>query len=326
MTEKTLRDIVEALHGKRVLIVGDVMLDEYVWGEVRRISPEAPVPVVTIQQRTYRPGGAGNVAANIASLGGTPVLIGVVGQDSMGSQLELALSEMKMETADILIPLSDRPTTVKSRVVAHNQQILRLDTETNLPISEQVEDAILAWAGQHVGRVDVCVISDYAKGMMTDRVCRGIIEKAIDHRVPIVVDPKGHDYRKYAGATVVTPNIHEAIDDYDGSRTTNLDLDQRVAHLLGLLAGASILVTQGAQGMSLYRHGRHTIHIPANARNVFDVTGAGDTVVGTLALALAAGASLEQAACLANFAAGVVVGKLGTAIVARDELLEAIKE
>ena len=325
MKDRTLQDILAAFPGKRVLVIGDVMLDEYIWGEVRRISPEAPVPVVKTQRRTYRPGGAGNAAANIAALGGLPLLCGVVGQDAMISQLVQALAENGVTINDGLIPSPDRPTTVKSRIVAQDQQMLRLDIETQQPISSHVEDAVLAWCKQHIDRTNVCILSDYAKGVLTGRVCQEIIGLVRSKNLPVVVDPKGQDYCKYAGATVVTPNAHEAAIATNHLTNAPFDLGHTAQYLLDQLAEASLLITQGAEGMSLYRHGQPRLHIPAKARNVYDVTGAGDTVVATLALALAAGAALEQAAHLANLAAGIVVGKFGTATVTRDELLAAIQ-
>ena len=325
MKDRTMHDIVAAFPGKRVLIVGDVMLDEYIWGEVRRISPEAPVPVVKTQRRTHRPGGAGNVAANIAALKGVPLLCGVVGQDAMASQLVQALAENAVSINDGLIPSPDRPTTVKSRIVAQNQQMLRLDTETQQPISGHVEDAVLAWCKQHIDRAAVCLLSDYAKGVLTGHVCQGIIRLARYHNLPAVVDPKGQDYRKYAEATVVTPNVQEAAIAANYLTNAPFDLGHTAQYLLDQLAGARLLITQGAEGMSLYRHGQPRLHIPAKARNVYDVTGAGDTVVATLALALGAGATLDQAAHLANLAAGIVIGKFGTATVTCDELLAAMQ-
>ena len=325
MKDRTLQDILAAFPGKRVLIVGDVMLDEYIWGEVRRISPEAPVPVVKTQRRTYRPGGAGNVAANIAALGGVPLLCGVVGQDAMASQLVQALAENAVSINDGLIPSPERPTTVKSRIVAQNQQMLRLDTETQQPISGHVEDAVLAWCKQHIDRTNICILSDYAKGVLTGRVCQEIIGLVRSRNLLVVVDPKGQDYCKYAGATVVMPNAHEAAIAANHPTNAPFDLDQTAHYLLDRLRGASLVITQGAEGMSLYRYGQPKLHIPTKARNVYDVTGAGDTVVATLALALAAGAMLDQAAHLANSAAGIVVGKFGAATVARDELLAAMQ-
>lgn len=319
-----LREVTASFEGKRALIVGDVMLDEYIWGEVRRISPEAPVPVVETRRRSYRPGGAGNVAANIAALGGEALLCSVAGDDMMASVLAEALAAEGVTCCEGLIRASERPTTVKSRVIAHSQQMLRLDTEVNSPLSAESEHAVLACCARLLPEVDVCVLSDYAKGMLTGRVCREIIALARQNNVPVVVDPKGQGYERYAEATVITPNTHElgvAVNRLPG---VPLDVAQDARLLLAELGQAALLVTRGAEGMSLFRHERETLHFPARAQHVYDVTGAGDTVVATLALALAAGASLDHAAPLANAAAGVAVSKVGTATVSREELLQVL--
>jgi rfaE bifunctional protein kinase chain/domain len=322
--QDTSHDIISAFSGQSILVVGDVMLDEYIWGDVRRISPEAPVPVVETRQRTYRPGGAGNVAANIGALGGLPLLCGVVGADPPAEQLAQALALDRPGIVVGLIRSPSQPTTVKSRIVAHGQQMLRLDTEANRPIPPEAENMVLAWCDQRMAQATACVLSDYAKGVLTERVCRALIELARARGLPVVVDPKGRDYGKYAGATVVTPNTHEAAVALGLAPGAMLDADRAAEALLGLLPGTSLLITHGAAGMSLYRAGQPRVHIPARTRPVYDVTGAGDTVVATLALAVAAGAPLERAAVIANAAAGIVVGKVGTATVALDELRDAL--
>jgi D-beta-D-heptose 7-phosphate kinase/D-beta-D-heptose 1-phosphate adenosyltransferase len=300
--------LIERFADQRVLVIGDVMLDEYIWGEVSRISPEAPVPVVNVLRRTYRPGGASNVAASIAALGGTPTLIGVAGADQMAESLRQALRDVGVGQSELLV-VADRPTTVKSRIMAHNQQMLRCDIEVTSPIEPALEDVLLAQVRAHLATATVCVLSDYAKGVLT--------------AVPVIVDPKGTRYERYAGATVITPNLNEAA---LAAQITIHGLDQleEAAHVLsGRLRGSAVIITRGAEGMTLFQTGAAPLTVPARARAVFDVTGAGDTVVAMLAVALGCGASLPAAMQLATVAAGIAVGKLGTATVSQDELLAA---
>lgn len=302
-----------------VLIVGDVMLDEYIWGEVRRISPEAPVPVVEALRRTYAPGGAANVALNVAALGGLARLGGLVGQDYAAGQLRAALELPRLNTEG-LIPEPGRPTTTKTRVVAHSQQMVRVDSEQRHPIDGVQEAALLQWAEANMASVGACVLSDYSKGVISPRVAQSVIALANRHGKPTIVDPKGTDYAKYRGATLIKPNLHET------ERVLNRDIrgDDALLNaardLREILAGSALLITRGAEGMTLFETQDSAVHIPQKSRDVYDVTGAGDTVVSTLALALACGSGLEQAARLANLAGGIVVGKLGTASVTSDEL------
>lgn len=319
MKDKALLDILANFPGKRVLILGDVMLDEYIWGEVHRISPEAPVPVVEIQRRTYAPGGAGNAAASTAALGGQAILAAIVGQDTQATVLREALSGYGVE-GDGLITVPDRPTTTKTRIIAHNQQVVRADYEECKPLVPQMEDVLLAWVEKHLGEADALLLSDYVKGVITPRIAEGVIGLAREADKPIVVDPKGRDYRKYRGATVVTPSTKEARLALNHLLNPPDDLLEMGQQLLTLLEGSAILMTRGPEGMTLFDFGHQAVHIPAMARHVYDVTGAGDTVAATLSLALAAGATLERGARLANTAAGIVVSKVGTATVTLDEL------
>jgi D-beta-D-heptose 7-phosphate kinase/D-beta-D-heptose 1-phosphate adenosyltransferase len=321
MSYRGLQDIVTALPGKRVLVIGDVMLDEYIWGEVRRISPEAPVPVVEARRRTYIPGGAANTAANVVSLSGQAMLGGVVGRDHQASRLSEALQVGGIESLGLIVD-EDRPTTTKTRIVAHSQQVVRVDSEACTPLAAELEDTLLQWAERCIGRADACILSDYNKGIISARLATDVIRLARQAGRPVVVDPKGTNYSKYRGATVVTPNIYEAQRAIDSEVDDEQGISGVGQRLLDILGGAALLITRGAQGMSLFTKGAPPLHIPANARNVYDVTGAGDTVVSMLALALAADASLEQAVDLANHAAGIVVGKFGTATVSLTELSE----
>ena len=322
MQDKVLRDLAVRFTGKRILIVGDVMLDEYIRGGVRRISPEAPVPVVEFYQQTHVPGGAGNTAANVRSLGGESLLGGVVGRDLQGETLRETLRRGGV-TVDGLIVDADRLTTTKTHIVAHNQQLVRIDRERREPLSAAREDDLLRWMEKEIARADACILSDYAKGVVSARVGELIIRLARLAGKPVIVDPKGTNYAKYRGATVVKPNLHEAERFLNREIGDDASLNEVGRHLTEILDGSAVLITRGPQGMSLFRTGMAPVHFPSVAQAIFDVTGAGDTVISTLALALAAGAALEQAAHLANWAAGIVVGKVGTTAVTLEELLNA---
>lgn len=319
-------NLIERFRDTRVLIVGDVMLDEYVWGDVRRISPEAPVPVVEASRRSYAPGGAANVATNVAALGGRALLGGVVGTDYPATQLRQVLSQSGVDLAGF-VEESDRPTTTKTRIVAHSQQVVRVDSERRHPLGAEAERALLAWFEAQIEGAGVCILSDYNKGVLSPTVTASLIAIARRAGRPVIVDPKGTDYAKYRGATIIKPNIHEAERAANREIRDTNDLQEVAHYLADLLEGCAVLITRGADGMSLYQNGSADaapIHIPSVQRNVYDVTGAGDTVVSTLALALANGAPLAQSARLANFAAGIVVGKLGTATVTAEELVGAL--
>jgi len=306
-----------------VLIVGDLMLDEYLWGHVNRISPEAPVPVVEVQRRSFTAGGAANTAANVASLGGSAIIAGIVGDDAEGARIRDLMAGLGIDTSAIATD-STRPTTTKTRVVAHSQQMVRIDHEQLGPLSDAVEVELLAQLESQLTRVRAAVVSDYGKGVITPSLCERFLALARAAGVPVVVDPKGTDYRKYRGATVVKPNQLETGKVLNRELRTTAEVEQAGRELLNFLgAGSSVLVTRGAHGMTLLEAGRPAVHVPAQAREVYDVTGAGDTVAGTLALALAVGGTLELACRLASFAAAVVVGKVGTATCALAELESA---
>jgi D-glycero-beta-D-manno-heptose-7-phosphate kinase len=320
--------VLDTLTKQSVLVVGDVMLDQYVQGTVRRISPEAPISVVEEESVSYFPGGAGNVAANLASLGATVYMVGGIGDDHSAERLQLTL-ERKGVNVSGLVSLGERPTTTKTRVVAHSQQMLRIDRERIEPLDREEEDFVLSAIDDLIKKVGACVLSDYAKGVLTPRVCQKIIEQAQVLKIPTVVDPKGKHFDKYYGATLITPNLDEAkqaISVLNGAADIELRSDQDIeTFAVKLVAryGSAMLVTRGAQGMSLLKSDGSVFHIAAEARHVYDVTGAGDTVVALLALGLASGLSLEAAARLGNWAAGIVVSKLGTASVTPEELQQA---
>jgi rfaE bifunctional protein kinase chain/domain len=320
-----VRALLRAMHGRPVLVLGDVMLDEFIWGRVARISPEAPVPVVEVTHESLHVGGAGNVARNVRALGGAVTLAGIVGRDSAGEKISAELAACGVEAA--LVRAADgRPTTVKTRIIAHQQQIVRADRECSDDLPAQLEDEIIACVRAALPRCAALVLSDYQKGVVTPRVMRAVLPAARRRGVPVLVDPKVRHFALYRQVDVITPNQLEA-EQASGVRLRNdADLTLAAERILRLLRCKAVLITRGEHGMSLFRRDRRPAHVPTFAREVFDVTGAGDTVIATLALALAGGVSLEEAAVLANCAAGVVVGKVGTATASPEEVLAAVEE
>ncbi len=300
----------------RVLVVGDVMLDRYWFGDVNRISPEAPVPVVLVRRAEERPGGAANVARNIAALGGRVSLLSVIGDDEPGRALEALLAGSGVDVS--LHRDAELSTTVKLRVVGHQQQLLRIDFE-RAPSKEVLAEKLGEYE-KLLDEADAGVLSDYGKGGLA-HVTR-MIGLAREHGKPVLVDPKGAEYERYRGATVLTPNRSE-FREVAGRWTDEADLATRARKLREDLGLEALMVTRSEEGMSLFT-ATETRHEPTRAREVYDVSGAGDTVIATLSLMVAAGASLASAMRVANHAAGIVVGKLGTAVVHREELLESL--
>lgn len=307
--------MLEKLKQVRLLVVGDVMLDRYWFGEVSRISPEAPVPVVKVERIEERLGGAANVARNAASLGAQTALLSVVGDDDAGRSLDRLLAQGGIESSLQVDPKID--TTVKLRVIGRQQQLLRIDFET-APSHEVLQAKLLEFE-KRVVDADVVILSDYGKGGLIH--ISEMIRIARAHDKPVLVDPKGDDWEKYAGATVITPNRSE-LREVVGRWSSDGELAAKARQLRGDLGLEALLVTRSEEGMTLFADEIH--HQPAQAREVFDVSGAGDTVIATLAVMLAAGADWAEAIRTANVAAGIVVGKLGTAVVTRDELAAAL--
>lgn len=301
----------------RILVVGDVMLDRYWHGMSNRISPEAPVPVVKVDQTEDRPGGGANVALNMAALGANVSLVGVVGNDKEGQILEGFIRAAGIDTH--LLVSSTKPTVTKLRVVSRHQQLLRMDFEEKFDLADS--QGLAAKVKGLLPQTDVLILSDYAKGSLQD--CQSIIRIARELGVPVLVDPKGQDFSRYRGATILTPNFHE-FEMIVGKCPTEHDLVSKGLVLLAELGLDALLVTRGEQGMTLIRPNHQELHLPARGREVFDVTGAGDTVIATLAAAMAAGLAMPESTALANLAAGIVVGKLGTAAVSSAELRRAI--
>lgn len=301
------------------------MLDHFVWGSVTRISPEAPVPVVHVTRETEMPGGAGNVAVNLASLGAEVHVVGLLGADSSADRL-LSLFQRYPIRAESTVRTPERPTIVKTRVIAHHQQVVRVDREVRGEFSEHLRQEILSQAERLVPQVNAVVLSDYAKGVVTPALVKRMIALGHKHRIPVTVDPKVENFKLYKRVTCVTPNTLEAMESAGvRSLRDEKDVEKMGKALQRMIHAESVLVTRGEHGMSLFEKNKPAYHIPTRAREVFDVTGAGDTVISTLTLALAAGASLRVAAELSNYAAGIVVGKLGTASVTVEELGKVIK-
>jgi D-beta-D-heptose 7-phosphate kinase/D-beta-D-heptose 1-phosphate adenosyltransferase len=302
------------------LVIGDLMLDRYLWGEVERISPEAPVPVVLLKQETECAGGAANVAANLAGLGIKTRLVGYVGGDDDGNRLKRAIHDLKIDTRGLLHSES-HATIAKTRIIGGHQQMIRLDRESRAPYSGKDAQALMRIVHQQLAdRPSVVVLSDYAKGVLTPELCQAVITEARHLGIPVLVDPKGRDYSKYVGATALTPNKREAAEACQVDARNNPALLAAAAKLRSELKLDFLAVTRGEEGVSLIEDD-HALHIPATAKQVFDVSGAGDTVIATLAAGLVAGLERHEALHLANLAAGIVVGKIGTVAIKREELL-----
>lgn len=318
-----VQDLLRHMRGLPVLVVGDLMLDRFLWGNVSRISPEAPVPVVHLNSETARLGGAGNVARNLHALGGRTQLVGVVGNDVGGGQFRECLSAAGLDPAG-LVEVPGRTTTIKTRVIAHHQQVVRIDREMDHPVPARAVETLAALVLSGLSAVRAVLISDYDKGVVCQDLLDRILPAAGRAGRIVAIDPKPSNYEHYRGATVLTPNAQEARSMAGLRGKSDPDLVEAGQTIRRHLGCPAVLVTQGERGMTLFREGEGPLRIPALAREVFDVTGAGDTVISTLTLALAAGASLEEASVLSNLAAGSVVGKLGTAEVTPEDLLLAV--
>ncbi len=321
----SLATVVEGMRGARVLCIGDAMLDRFIYGDVERISPEAPIPVMRIHREAAMLGGAGNVVRNLVALGAAATFVSVVGDDDAGRDIGRLIGELPGVDPCLVIE-GDRRTTIKTRYIAGAQQLLRADRETLTPISEETVDRLRRMVDAVLPSVDVLVLSDYGKGVLIPTVLAPVMAAAAAAGRPVLVDPKGQDYRIYAGAHLVTPNRKEL---GEAAKMPVGNDDEIVAaghRLAGECAVAAVLATRSQDGMTLIGRDGDAIHLPAEAREVFDVSGAGDTVIATLAAALASGATLLQAAKVANVAAGIVVGKVGTAVVHTAELLEGLHQ
>ncbi|MBE9545992.1 MAG: D-glycero-beta-D-manno-heptose-7-phosphate kinase [Proteobacteria bacterium] len=302
----------------KVLVVGDLMVDQFIWGKVSRISPEAPVPVVEVTSENFLLGGSANVLNNISSMGGNVHVTGIIGSDDMGRLLTDKLRKMNVDTGGVIVE-HDRPTTVKTRIIAHHQQVVRFDRENKQSVSLDSVEKMVEYV-ETIGDLGAIVISDYSKGIVSKRLLKGVSEVISGRDIVVCIDPKQNDFSLYQGFDVITPNHHEAGRALGMEIVSEDDLINGGETLLERFGFKAVLITRGEDGMSLFENGAKNTHIPTVAREVFDVTGAGDTVVGVFALCMAAGATFKEAAVLANHAAGIVVGKVGTATVSQEEL------
>ena len=308
------------------MVIGDTMIDKFVWGKVKRISPEAPVPVVEVTKETETLGGAGNVASNITALGGKAYIISAIGNDGIGR----ALTEMmgnKNINSDYLVCDQNRPTIIKTRIIAVSQQLVRVDKEIKGSLHYSTENKIIQNIETLVPKVNAVIISDYGKGVISRKVLKKAIALARKHKIPVTVDPKVENFKRYKNVTAITPNTKEAIEGMNAKNVkTESDIENLGKRILKTLNSESVLITRSEKGMTLIQPENKITNIPTRAKEVFDVTGAGDTVISTMTLALAAKADLPTAAEIANFAAGIVVAKIGTATASPQELKDAVKE
>lgn len=319
----SLQECIDGFSSARVLVVGDIILDEYVWGEVSRISPEAPVPVVEVRNETRLLGGAANVVNNMVSLGARPVLCGVVGDDEEGRLVLERISEMGLSGAGIAVE-PGRPTTRKTRIVAHNQQVVRFDREVRRQITQRSVRMILRTVRECGSDLDAVVVSDYGKGVVSGSLMASLLAVAEELKIPVAVDPKPPNFPFYKGAFVITPNHHEAAAFCGFGVSDPKGLLKAGKKMLRDLNCSAVLITRGKDGMSLFERGGRVTHVPTVAKKVFDVTGAGDTAISVFSLGLARGLDLPSAALISNYAAGIVVGEVGTTTVKAGELKAAV--
>ncbi len=324
LSAKDLESQVQRFTELTILVAGDVMLDEFQWCHVTRLSPEAPVPICTVDHTDHVPGGAANVANNIRTLGATPLLLGIIGSDSSGQKLSSQLRKAKIST-DFLLKDPDRPTTLKSRIIAHHQQIARVDREVITPLSPALQAQFFYKLTLLQQTITGVVISDYAKGTITQDMITGLLEFAKARQIPVVIDPKGDDYSKYAGATVLTPNYSEFQTAIRKTLHSEDELYAEAMILIKALRLGGLVITRSEKGATVISHTGEKLDIPTKAKEVFDITGAGDTVIASLTLGLSVGMSLFDATHLSNEAAGVVVGKAGTATITLTELSSVLK-
>ncbi|GMO67047.1 MAG: D-glycero-beta-D-manno-heptose-7-phosphate kinase [Endomicrobiia bacterium] len=326
MGQIKLLEFVSLFKEQTILVIGDVMVDKFIWGKARRISPEAPVPVVEITEETESLGGAANVANNITALGGKAFIVSVIGKDVTGNSLIKMLLKEGINS-DYLVYDSQRPTILKTRIIAANQQIVRMDKEKKGFFDCKIESKIIENIEKLITKVNAVVISDYGKGVISPKILRRTIYLARKHGICITVDPKIYNFKKYKKVTVVTPNENEAI---EGMNAKNVKTDEDIVILgvkiLETLSSDAVLITRSEKGMILIQSKNKNTNIPTRAKEVFDVTGAGDTVISVMTLALAAKADLINSAEIANFAAGLVIGKLGTATINQHELIKTIMD
>ena len=324
LTKIRASEILETLRDRNVVVLGDVMLDEFVWGDVTRISPEAPVPVVDVRRESVHLGGAANVLANLVALGARGSVVGVIGNDAAGERLKTGLRDLGAQDQCLIVD-ETRPSTIKTRIIAHSQLVVRADRESRTQVNGKLEEKIIACLRSALEDADAFVVSDYDKGVVTPAILREILPLAYE-RVPVLIDPKLRNFNAYRPATLVTPNHLEALrmsDSEDHSDDGSHHAAKVIREKLGCDA---VLITRGDRGMMLLEGDGEPVYVKTAAREVYDVTGAGDTVIAALAGALSAGATMLEAASLANHAAGIVVGKVGTATATAEELINTFDD
>jgi rfaE bifunctional protein kinase chain/domain len=325
ISKSRLKSLQKKFVGKRVAVIGDMMLDCYFWGEVRRVSPEAPVPVVEIDNEFYRFGGAANVALNIIKLGGVPVPIGVIGFDNYGTIFTSLIRESGIDHEGILID-ENRPTTAKTRVIAQNQHVVRIDKESKQYINNQVGEELYLYLKDQIKSLDAIILEDYNKGVLTPDLIEKIIALANENKVIVTVDPKFNNFFRYKDVTVFKPNRKEAEDVLGIKIRTTEDISAAGKELMKRLNPDYLLLTLGEEGIAVFQDGKEERRMPTKARKVADVSGAGDTVISTLTLALAAGANISEASFLANYAGGIVCEEVGIVPIDRDKLFNKVQE
>ncbi len=323
ISEKRLKELKKNFQGKRIAIIGDMMLDIYYWGDVKRISPEAPVPVLEVEDEMFRFGGAANCALNIAKLGGQPEPVGVIGYDNFGTVFNALLTEANISHHGIFED-DQRPTTAKTRVIADSQHIVRIDKESKATINDSMQKKIFDYLKSIIKSVDGIILQDYNKGVLSESLIKQIIELANKNKKLITVDPKFNNFFSYKNVTVFKPNRKEAEDVLGMKIKTDSDITYAGNELLKRLNAKNILLTLGESGIAVFEKGKPEKRMPTKARKVADVSGAGDTVISTLTIALAAGANIIEASYLANYAGGIVCEEVGIVPIELDKLFDTI--
>lgn len=316
--------VIQSFSNYKVMVIGDIMMDQFLWGEVSRISPEAPVPIVRVEKETFLLGGAANVVNNLLGLRGQVLLAGVIGSDGMGRKLLRRLQSLGTTTEGIVVE-EGRPTALKTRVIAHQQQVVRVDREKVAPILPETQSALLRLLRKNLSQIQGIIVSDYGKGVISQELMTELKKIAGEHSLPILVDPKPQNMGWYHRVSLITPNHIEAGLAVGKKIESKEDLLRVGTELLKKTKCESVLITRGQQGMTLFSKKNKIEHIPTVAQKVFDVTGAGDTVIATLILSLVGGMNIIQACMAANYAAGIVVGEVGTAAVKANDLLRVLK-
>lgn len=320
-----LKRVVAGFKRAKILVIGDLILDEFIWGKVSRISPEAPVPVVWVNSESFMPGGAANAANNIHALGAQAYICGVIGGDERGRVLTDELRRKNIDVEGIVID-NERPTTLKTRVIAHHQQVVRIDREKVEEIDDNIINQMLTFAKEKINEVDAVLIEDYGKGTVVSRLLQEVVALAQKHKKIIAVDPKENHFSFYENVSLITPNHYEAARAVGREMKSQADLEEIGRSLLAKQKCRAVLITLGEEGMCLFEDKRQSVHIPTVAQEVFDVSGAGDTVISAACVALASGASMLESAYISNYAAGIVVGKVGVTVATQEELLEELSK